>query len=77
MQQDESDTITLEDYKNVEVNLHRDLMNSCRKYMNYLDIVSIIGILDVVKQEAIELEKATNRSPHEMEVENNEFSLSE
>ena len=53
---------TLEDYKNMEISLHRDLMNSCRKYINNLSIVSILGILDVVKQEAIELERATRQN---------------
>ncbi len=58
--------MSFEDYKNMEVTLHRDLMSSCRKYINHLSIVSILGILDVVKQEAIELEKATNRNiPYE------------
>ena len=58
--------MSFEDYKNMEIALHRDLMNSCRKYVNDLSIVSILGILDVVKQEAIELEKAKNRNiPYE------------
>lgn len=58
--------MSFKDYKNMEISLHRDLMNSCRKYINDLSIVSILGILDIVKQESIELEKATNRNiPYE------------
>lgn len=52
---------TLEEYRALEVELHRDLMKVCRKYINELGIVSIMGILDIVKQEAIELEKATSK----------------
>jgi len=52
----------LDYYKNMEISLHRELMSSCRKYINELSIVSILGILDVVKQESIELEKATRHN---------------
>jgi len=61
MYSDENQRMTFVDYKNMEVALHRDLMNSCRRYINKLSIVSVLGILEIVKQEAIELEKATNR----------------
>jgi len=58
--------MSLEDYNSMEIALHRDLMNSCRRYVNRLSIVSILGILDVLKQEVIELEKATNSNmPYE------------
>ena len=53
--------ITLKDYRALEIELHRDLMKACRKYITELGIVSIMGILDIVKQEAMELEKATNK----------------
>jgi hypothetical protein len=53
--------ITLEEYRALEVDLHRDLMKVCRKYINELGIVSIMGILDIVKQESMELEKATSK----------------
>jgi hypothetical protein len=53
--------ITLEEYRALEVELHRDLMKVCRKYINELGIVSIMGILDIVKQESMELEKATSK----------------
>ena len=53
---------TLNDYKNYEIQLHRELINSCRKYSNTLSIVSILGILDIVKQETVELEHATKNT---------------
>jgi hypothetical protein len=53
--------MTLEEYRALEVELHRDLMKICRKYINELGIVSIMGIIDIVKQEAMELEKATSK----------------
>jgi len=56
-----SEDKTLNEYRNLETMLHRELLNSCRKYMNHLGIVSIVGIIDIVKQEAIELEKATKQ----------------
>jgi hypothetical protein len=55
---------SLGDYKACESQFHRELMSVCRKYMNYLSIVSILGILEIVKQESIELEKvATEELP--------------
>lgn len=50
---------SLEDYKAYESQFHRELMNISRKYINDLSIVSILGIFDIVKQEAIELERVT------------------
>ena len=64
--------MSFEDYKNMEIALHRDLMNSCRKYVNDLSIVSILGILDIVKQESIELERATK---HNIQYEQSENTL--
>jgi hypothetical protein len=58
---------TLDQYRNWENQLHLELMNSCRRYITKLGIVSIVGILDVVKQETIELEKATRKSFQENE----------
>lgn len=49
----------LEEYRALELMLHRDLMNCCRKYINDIGIISIIGIVDIVKHEITELEKAT------------------
>ena len=52
----------LREHKELEAILHRELMNYLRKHLNRLGIVSVIGIMDIVKQEIIELEKATKRS---------------
>jgi len=57
----ESSDITLEKYRSLEIEFHIDLMKICRRYISELGIVSIIGILDIVKQETIELEGATKR----------------
>jgi len=59
---EESTQKTLEEYKNYEIELRRELMNSCRKYIKKLSIFSILGILDYVKQEAIDLESATSHN---------------
>ena len=53
---------TLDEYKQLEMQLHLELMNTCRKYISQLDMVSIMGILDIVKQEARELEGATRKN---------------
>jgi hypothetical protein len=50
---------SLDEYRILESNLHRELINCCRKYLNELGIVSIVGLVDIVKQEIMELEKAT------------------
>jgi len=52
----------LKEYKNYEIELHREIMNSTRRYINKLSIVTIIGVLDFVKQEVIELERATKQT---------------
>lgn len=62
---------SLDEYRILESNLHRELVNCCRKYLNELGIVSIVGLIDIVKQEVVELEKATKTY---VERENNEVS---
>jgi hypothetical protein len=51
-----------EEYKNYEMELHREIMNSCRKYIKKISIFSILGIIDYVKQEVVELENATTQN---------------
>lgn len=53
---------TLDEYRQLEMQLHLELINACRKYISQLGILSIIGILDIVKQESIELVRATKKS---------------
>ena len=54
--------MTLLEYRATEIKLHSELMKICRNYINELGIVSIIGILDIVKRETVELEGATRRN---------------
>jgi len=61
MAQVDFEEITLEKYKALELQMHRELMGVCRKYISELGIVSIMGILDIVKQETVELERAANK----------------
>ena len=58
---DKTEERTLKEYRESEVDLHIELMKICRKYMSDLGIISIMGILDIVKQEIVELEKATRK----------------
>ena len=53
---------SLEDYRTAETEFHTELMAVSRKYINKLGIVSLMGVLDIVKQEVRELEKATNKN---------------
>lgn len=52
---------TLEEYRQLEIQLHLELMNTCKKYISQLGIISMMGILDTVKQEVIELDRATRK----------------
>jgi len=76
MYSDNVDDITLREYRQLEMQLHLELMNTCRKFISKLGIVSIMGILDIVKQEAMELEKAMRESikREEFDVDNNQKS---
>jgi hypothetical protein len=47
----------LNEYRQYEKNLRLELMNVCKKYIPRISITSIMGILDLVKQESLELEK--------------------
>ena len=52
----------IREYRALEARFHAELMDICRRYITNLGIVSIMGIIDIVKQEAIELERATRRN---------------
>lgn len=47
----------LDEYKALETRLYGELVKSCRSYSSKLSIISITGILDILKQEIMELEK--------------------
>lgn len=52
---------TLEEYQKAESMFHTELMNICKKYVSKLSTVSLIGVIETVKDETRELEKATSR----------------
>lgn len=54
--------ISLEHYRELESEMHTELMGICRRYVSQLGLVSLMGILDVVKQETQELEQHTKKS---------------
>ena len=47
----------LDEYKAMETKLYGELVKSCQSYSTKLSIISIVGILDIVKQEIKDLEK--------------------
>ncbi|UCF13441.1 MAG: hypothetical protein JSW06_04070 [Thermoplasmatales archaeon] len=46
-----------EEYKTLETRLYGELMRSCQRYVTKLRLISILGILDFVKQEIMDFEK--------------------
>ena len=60
MENEESHTgekLQLDEYKSMETRLYGELVKSCQSYSTKLSIISIVGILDLVKQEIQDLEK--------------------
>ena len=53
--------LDLKEYKNIETKLYGELMKTCRRYTKDLNLISVLGILDIVSQEIKDLEK-TGRS---------------
>jgi hypothetical protein len=53
--------ISLKEYREYKTKLHGEIMDICGKYLNKLSIVSILGIIEIVKQEVMELDQATRR----------------
>ena len=49
--------LSAEEYKTLETKLYGELMRSCQRYGTKLRIISILGILDFVKQEIMDFEK--------------------
>ncbi len=54
-------SLALKEYKTMETKLYGELMKTCRSYSNKLNIISIVGILDLVKQEMKDLDKTDFR----------------
>ena len=56
-----TDELDLKEYKNIETKLYGELMKTCRRYTRDLNLISILGILEIVSQETKDLDK-TGRS---------------
>ncbi len=52
------DSPKLLEYKAMETRLYGELVKACRRYHRRLSIISIVGILDLVKQEMKDLDKS-------------------
>ena len=63
--------ISLKEYREYKTKFHGEMMDICRKYLNKISIVSILGIIEIVKQETMELEKATRE---DIQSEKSEFN---
>jgi len=62
MNLEEDNNNSLDEYRELETRLHMELMSVTRRYLSKLRIVSLIGVLDIVKQEIQDLEKATKKN---------------
>lgn len=62
----EIDEMKVQDYKTIETRLYGELMKTCRRYSNELHLISILGILEIVKEEMRDLDK-TSRQLHRRE----------
>ncbi|MEE9440742.1 MAG: hypothetical protein V3V27_02295 [Candidatus Thermoplasmatota archaeon] len=49
--------LQLDEYKSMETSLYGELVKSCQSYSTKLSIISVVGILDIVKQEIKDLDK--------------------
>ncbi|MFH1100539.1 MAG: hypothetical protein V1726_00685 [Methanobacteriota archaeon] len=53
----EREEMDIKTYQIVETRLYGELLKSCRRYSNDLHLISILGILELVKQEMSDLDK--------------------
>jgi hypothetical protein len=53
------------EYKAMETRLYGELMKSCRFYQNKLTLISILGILELVRQDIRELDKTNIKNVDE------------
>ena len=68
-------TNPIDEYKQHEKDLRLELMNICKRYIRKISIVSAMGVLDLVKQEILELEQVTKSDLREEENANPEQSF--
>jgi len=47
--------------KELESSLHRELNDICKKYHKKLGLISVVGMLEIVKHETIEFERFTKQ----------------
>ena len=59
------DSPKLIEYKAMETRLYGELMKSCRFYQNKLTLISILGILELVRQDIRELDKTNIKNVDE------------
>ena len=71
-----SDNLSVEEYKTIETKLYGELMKTCRRYSNDLNLISILGIIDIVKQEVKDLDK-TRRTVMEHKIPETNDSITE
>jgi len=69
----ERDNADLKSYKIIETRLYGELTKTCRRYSSELSIISILGILDIVKQEMIELDKTGRSFSKTQALDNDDF----
>ena len=68
---------SLDEYRTAETELHTELMRITRKYIAKLGIISLMGVLDIVKQEVRELERATKKNLDDEEPEQKNVEATE
>lgn len=54
---DSCQKMQLDEYKFMETRLFGEILKSCQSYTNKISIISIFGILELVKQELKDLDK--------------------
>ena len=55
------DTMSEDEYRTLETRLYGEILKSCRRYSHQLNMISILGILEMVKYEMKDLEKTNLR----------------
>ena len=53
--------MSLEEYNAIETKLYGEVIKSCRRYSQQLSLISILGILELVKHEIKDLEKTNQK----------------
>ena len=67
--------MSVKEYKTIETRLYGELMKTCRRYTNDLHLISLLGILDIVKEEIRDLDKTGRLLTRCDEEESNEGTL--